>query len=239
MPATCGRDASRTLPCPAWQTSLGAALLQGLPELGSWPFGSRSEVAVATHQLAAIGQAAGERRAVAQELPLNLEISDSGIDAVVSLGGETGRLWPRTCSTPTSCRLLTRLQVAEQGAHRCPSPRHAWRRSSPDAARPPTSQLRQSLQKSCTQFAAASVTTSGGRQRWPAQHHLPRSNAKHPLSSWVPGGLSAVVAGPGACLMASPPQRPGQPVGVIFSGRGDQGGEQVADLVAGQFDQLG
>jgi hypothetical protein len=30
--------------------------------------------------------------------------------------------------------------------------------------------------------------------------------------------LSALVAGPGACLMASPPQRPGQPVGVIVSG---------------------
>jgi hypothetical protein len=47
------------------------------------------------------------------------------------------------------------------------------------------------------------------------------------------------VAAPGALLMSASPDRPAQPVSGVSEGDGDQGGEQVLDLVAGQPDQPG
>jgi hypothetical protein len=51
--------------------------------------------------------------------------------------------------------------------------------------------------------------------------------------------LPSVVADAGALLMSASPQRPTQPVGTITGGPGEQGREQVLDLVAGDPDQLG
>ena len=47
------------------------------------------------------------------------------------------------------------------------------------------------------------------------------------------------MAGAGAGLMASSPDRPAQPVGAITSGPRQQGREQALDLVAGDRDQPG
>ena len=49
--------------------------------------------------------------------------------------------------------------------------------------------------------------------------------------------LLSVVAGTSAGLLAAPPPRPAQPVASISYGSGDEGGEQVLDLVAGQRDE--
>src|SRR5262245_21912091 len=46
-------------------------------------------------------------------------------------------------------------------------------------------------------------------------------------------------AGLGACLVASSPGRPSESVGRVVYGLDGQGGEQAADLVAGQPDQPG
>ena len=51
--------------------------------------------------------------------------------------------------------------------------------------------------------------------------------------------LLSVVAGAGALLMPASPHRPAQPVGTVTDGVGEQGREQVLDLVAGDTDQLG
>jgi hypothetical protein len=51
------------------------------------------------------------------------------------------------------------------------------------------------------------------------------------------GGLPAVVAGTSAGLPVASPPRPAQPVAGSSHGHGDQGGEQVLDLVAGQRDE--
>src|SRR4029453_9403282 len=63
------------------------------------------------------------------------------------------------------------------------------------------------------------------------------------LQPWIvilmgPGRLAAVVAGTGAPGVGVP-QRPAQPVGQLAQRRGGQADEQVADLVAGERDQLG
>jgi hypothetical protein len=50
-------------------------------------------------------------------------------------------------------------------------------------------------------------------------------------------GVSSVVAGAGACLMSSSPGRPAQPVAEVIDRAGDQGREQMLQLVAGQRDQ--
>jgi hypothetical protein len=50
-------------------------------------------------------------------------------------------------------------------------------------------------------------------------------------------GLLAVGAGAGAGLVSASPPRPAQPVGAVGNGGGDERGEQVLDLVAGQRDE--
>ena len=47
------------------------------------------------------------------------------------------------------------------------------------------------------------------------------------------------MAGAGAGLLSASPQRPAQPVGGVSGGTGEQRGEQVLQLVAGQADQPG
>ena len=49
--------------------------------------------------------------------------------------------------------------------------------------------------------------------------------------------LLAVVAGVGAGLVSASPPRPAQPVGAVGDGGGDERGEQVLELVAGQRDE--
>ena len=47
------------------------------------------------------------------------------------------------------------------------------------------------------------------------------------------------MAGAGAGLLSASPHRPAQAVGGVSSGTGEQRGEQVLQLVAGQADQVG
>src|SRR5918996_6082320 len=58
-------------------------------------------------------------------------------------------------------------------------------------------------------------------------------------SSWLLGGLPAVVTGAGAGLVPASPPRPAQPMAEVVGGTDEQRGEQVLDLVAGQADQSG
>jgi hypothetical protein len=51
------------------------------------------------------------------------------------------------------------------------------------------------------------------------------------------GGLPAVVAGTGACLMSTSPDRPAQPLGAITDGLRQQCREQALQFVAGHRDQ--
>jgi hypothetical protein len=54
-----------------------------------------------------------------------------------------------------------------------------------------------------------------------------------------PATLVALLAGTGVRLVSASPQRPAQPVGQLAQRPGGQADEQVADLLAGERDQLG